>query len=189
MDKQKQKYLIYAVVGFIVLSFFWYQSTKNRIIVMHESIESSWAQVENQLQRRYDLIPNLVNSVKGYTKHEKEIFTQIAESRAKLSGAQNIQDKVKASNGLEGALSRLLMVVERYPNLKANTNFQRLMDELAGTENRLSVERRRYNENVKIFNQTILKFPYKSLAKNAGFTKASYFKVNAAVKANPKVSF
>lgn len=188
-QEQKKKIVIYSVVTALVLSFFWYQSIKNRLINLEESIESSWAQVENQLQRRFDLIPNLVSTVKGYTKHEKEVFTNIAEARSKLSGSRTVSQRVQASNGLESALSRLLMIVERYPDLKANQNYTRLMDELSGTENRLSVERRRFNENVKVYNRTIRKFPYRLIASREGFEKANYFKVTQEAMVTPKVTF
>ena len=188
-QEQKKKVIIYSVIGALLLSFFWYQSIKNRLISLEESIESSWAQVENQLQRRFDLIPNLVNTVKGYTKHEKQVFTNIAEARSQLSGARTVSQRVQASNGLESSLSRLLMIVERYPDLKANQNFNRLMDELSGTENRLSVERRRFNENVKVYNQTIRKFPYRVIASREGFEKTHYFTVTEKAKSSPKVVF
>ena len=187
--KLTQRNIIYLIGICLVAVFFGYQSMKNSLITMQESIDSSWAQVENQLQRRYDLIPNLVTSVKAYAKHEKEIFTSIAESRSKLIGARTRQSKLVASNGMESALSRLLMVAERYPNLKADANFRRLMDELSGTENRLSVERRRFNENVKVYNRTIRKFPYRYVAQNAGFDKQDYFKIKEQAKEAPVVDF
>jgi LemA protein len=186
---QKRNYIIYGIIGLLVVGFFYYQSLRNQLITLDESIDSSWAQVENQLQRRYDLIPNLVSTVKGYAKHEKELFMSIAESRSKLAGAASREDKVVASNQMEGALSRLLVVVERYPDLKANTNFVRLMDELAGAENRLSVERLRYNENVKIYNRTIRQFPARYVAQRNGFEKVDYFQVETKAKATPKVEF
>jgi len=118
----------------------------NTMIKMNEQIDNQWSNVENQYQRRMDLIPNLVNSVKGYVEHEREVFTKIAEARSNYTGSSSKEGKMKAANQLEGALSRLMVIVERYPNLKASQNFTQLMDELAGTENRVAVARRRYNE-------------------------------------------
>ncbi len=161
----------------------------NNLVQQDEQIKTQWAQVENQMQRRYDLIPNLVNTVKGYAKHEKEVFEHIADARAQLGGAKTPQDKMKASNAFEGALSRLLVITERYPDLKANENFQRLMDELAGTENRMSQERRRYNEMVQAYNITIRTVPQSYFAKKYGFSAKLLFQVEAKVKQAPKVDF
>ena len=180
--------LIVFIVAFFGL-IFWYFGTRNSLVTLQETVTSSWAQVENQMQRRMDLIPNLVNTVKGYAKHEKTLFTDIANARAKLSGATTINDKIKAYNGIESALSRLLMIVENYPQLKANESFNRLMDELAGTENRIAVERKRYNENVRLFNQKIRMFPTSIVAKMANFTKIDYFQMNEKAKEVPAVSF
>jgi len=177
------------LIVFIVGLIFWYFGTRNSLVTLQETVTSSWAQVENQMQRRMDLIPNLVNTVKGYAKHEKTLFTDIANARAKLSGANTINDKIKAYNGIESALSRLLMIVENYPQLKANESFNRLMDELAGTENRIAVERKRYNENVRLFNQKIRMFPTSIVAKMANFTKIDYFQMNEKAKEVPAVSF
>jgi LemA protein len=159
------------------------------MITGKENINSAWAQVENQLQRRADLIPNLVNTTKGYMKHEKEIFTHIADARAKLAGATTIPEKIKAYTSLEHALGRLLVIVERYPDLKANQTFVRLMDELAGTENRIAVERRRYNEAVKTYNMLIKRIPGRFFANIFGFEEATYFEVKEEVKQVPKVTF
>ena len=156
---------------------------------MDEGVKAAWAQVENQLQRRYDLIPNLVETVKGYAAHEKEVFLRVTEARSKVAGATTIGDKIQANNGLSAALSRLLLVVERYPELKANTNFIRLQDELAGTENRISVERRRYNETVKTYNIKIRRFPTNLLAGMFGFEKAAFFEVPKERQEAPKVRF
>jgi LemA protein len=165
-------------------------SSYNNLVTLNESVTASWAQVENQLQRRNDLIPNLVNTVKGYAAHEKEIFEKLAEARAQLGGAKTVGEKIKANNEIEGALSRLLMVVENYPNLKANENFIRLQDELAGTENRIAVERMRYNEVVQAYNITIRSFPSNIIAGMFNFQKKDvYFKAEEAAKTVPKVSF
>ncbi|MBW2204691.1 MAG: LemA family protein, partial [Deltaproteobacteria bacterium] len=152
-------------------------------------VKGAWAQVENQLQRRYDLIPNYVETVKGYAKHEKEVFVKVTEARSKVAGATTISDKIQANNQLTSALGRLLLVVERYPELKANTNFIRLQDELAGTENRIAVERRRFNEMVKTYNIKVRKFPTNILAGMFGFEKAAFFEVPKERQAAPKVKF
>ena len=161
----------------------------NRFVSQWEGINSQWAQVENQLKRRTDLIPNLVNTAKGYMKHEKEVFEHIADARAKLAGATTIPDKIKAHQGMGAALGRLLMIVERYPVLKANESFNRLMDELAGTENRIAVERMRYNEMVKQYNMSIKRFPGNIYAGIFNREEATYFEVPEAEKAVPKVEF
>jgi len=182
--------IVGAVIVIFLLSLYgFFKGTYNNFVTLDESVKASWAQVENQLQRRYDLIPNLVETVKGYAKHEKSVFIDVTNARAKVGGAGNISDKIKANNELSGALSRLLLIVENYPDLKANENFIRLQDELAGTENRIAVERRRYNETVKTYNVTIRRFPANLLAGIFGFAKATFFEVPEAAKAVPKVSF
>lgn len=177
--------LVLMIVGAII-------GTYNNLQRMDETVNSNWAQVENQLKRRNDLIPNLVNTVKGYATHEKTIFTDIAESRAKLSGAMSKNDVnavQKSANELNGALSRLLMVVERYPDLKANQSFIALQDELAGTENRLSVARRDYNESVKSINAQIRTFPTSIIASMAGIKSREYFEITEAESKTPEVKF
>jgi len=181
--------VLLIVVLLIVFGGFWYVSTRNRLISQEQEIEGSWAEVENQLQRRYDLIPNLVETVKGYAAQEESIFVQIAEARSKLAGAGSVAETAEASNGMESALSRLLVVVENYPELKSNENFIRLQDELAGTENRLAVARKRYNEVVQGFNRAILMFPANMVAGNLGLVKQDYFEIDAVAKENPKVAF
>jgi LemA protein len=152
-------------------------------------VKSAWAQVENQLQRRYDLIPNLVETVKGYAKQEKDVLVEVTNARARVGGAATVPDKIDANNELSGALSRLLLVVEQYPDLKSNQNFLRLQDELAGTENRISVERKRYNDAVREYNVAIRSFPANLLAGMFGFKKAAFFEVPAAAQAAPQVKF
>jgi LemA protein len=178
---------IILLFGIIVFSSI--KGTYNSLVTLDEGVKAAWAQVENQLQRRYDLIPNYVETVKGYAKHEKELFVKVTEARSKVGGAASIPDKIKANNQLSGALSRLMLVVERYPELKANQNFIRLQDELAGTENRIAVERRRYNETVKTLNIKVRSFPTNILAGMFGFEKAAFFEVPEAAKAVPKVEF
>jgi LemA protein len=178
-----------AVVVILIIIVLSIKGTYNSMVRMDEGVKAAWAQVENQLQRRYDLIPNYVETVKGYAKHEKEVFLRVTEARSKVGGATNIRDKIGANNELSSALSRLLVVVERYPDLKANQNFIRLQDELAGTENRIAVERRRYNEAVRAYNVKIRSFPTNILAGMFGFTKAEFFKVPEEAKEAPKVEF
>ena len=141
----------------------------NRFVGQEEAIKTQWAQVENQLQRRNDLIPNLVETTKGFAQQERDVFGQIAESRAKLAGAQTPEQKIAAANEQSAALARLLVVVENYPQLKSNETFARLMDELAGTENRLAVERMRYNERVQEYNTLRRQFPSNITAGIFGF--------------------
>ena len=160
---------------------------RNRLVVLEEQVRKSWANVENQLQRRMDLIPNLVETVKGYAAHESDVFTRITEARASVAGAGTPQEQIDANNQLTSALSRLMVVVENYPDLKANQNFLALQDELAGTENRLSVERRRYNEAVGAFNGTRRRIPYSFFAAN--FPEAAYFEAAPQAAEAPKVSF
>ncbi|MFH1905447.1 MAG: LemA family protein [bacterium] len=181
--------IVVVIVGFI--GFFI--GGLNKVVRMDENVKAAWAQVENQLQRRNDLIPNLVNTVKGYAKHEKEIFTYVADARGKLAGAikenKSIKEKIQAAGALNTALSRLLMIVERYPDLKANESFARLMDELSGTENRIAVERMRYNRGVQEFNAHIRMIPGSFFAGLKGLSKAEYFKVEEKAKEVPVVKF
>ncbi|MEK6543953.1 MAG: LemA family protein [Elusimicrobiota bacterium] len=162
----------------------------NRLVSLSEAVDSSWAQVENVLQRRYDLIPNLVNTVKGYAKHEKGLLEEVTRLRSQWGEAKTPADKGRAAEGLEGALSRLLLVAENYPQLKANENFLRLQDELAGTENRISVERLRYNDAVRAYNVVVRRFPSNLVAKVCGFSKKdAYFKMKEAATDAPQVTF
>ncbi|MBT3182394.1 MAG: LemA family protein [Deltaproteobacteria bacterium] len=184
----------WIITGIVVLAVIILGSScmrkYNSIVTLNESVETAWAQVENVLQRRADLIPNLVNTVKGYAKHEKDTFTQVTEARAKVGGATTIPGKIAANNQLTAALSRLLLVVERYPDLKANTNFIQLQDELAGTENRIAVERKRYNEVVKQYNVFVRRFPNNMIAGLFGYSKEdAYFKASDSAKDVPKVDF
>jgi LemA protein len=161
----------------------------NRLTRLDVETDRSWAEVNNQLQRRNDLIPNLVSTVKGYATHERELFDHIADARAKLAGASTIPDKINASNEMSGLLSRLLVVVENYPQLKANENFLKLQDELSGTENRLAVARNRYNEAVKNYNTAIRVFPSNLLAGLFGFSSKQFFEVPESAKQVPQVNF
>src|SRR5207244_4860454 len=150
---------------------------------------TQWAQVENQLQRRNDLIPNLVETVKGYATHEESVYKDIADSRAKLLAAKSPEETIEAANQQTSALGRLLAVVENYPNLKANEQFNRLMDELSGTENRIAVERMRYNEKVQEYNTKRRQFPANVTAKMFGFKEYPYFQAPPDAKQVPKVNF
>ena len=161
----------------------------NTAIAMDENVKGKWAQVENQLKRRYDLIPNLIETVKGYAKHEKELFENIAEARTKYFQAKNIKDKVESANRLEGVLSKLLFLQERYPVLKANQSFLKLQDSLEGTENRISVERKRYNDAVQGLNTYIRTFLGRFFATLASVSKAEYYEIPESEKAVPKVAF
>ena len=181
--------VVIVIVVLVLIPLLYLKGTYNSLVTMDEGVKAAWAQVENQLQRRYDLIPNLVETVKGYAAHEEELFVKVTEARSKVGGAGSVSDKIEANNSLSSALSRLLVVVERYPDLKANTNFLRLQDELAGTENRIAVERRRYNESVRTFNTTLRRFPTNILAGLFGFEKATFFEVPEERQEAPKVSF
>lgn len=162
----------------------------NRLVTLNESVATAWAQVENVLQRRNDLIPNLVSTVKGYAAHEQKVFIDVTEARAKVGQAQTIPEKVEANNQLTTALGRLLLVVENYPELKANQNFLALQDELAGTENRIAVERMRYNDAVKGYNIFVRTFPNNLIAGVLGYSRENiYFKAEEGAKVAPKVDF
>lgn len=178
--------VIVAVIAIFVFSIF---GSYNTLVSLDEDVNTQWANVESKLQRRYDLIPNLVESVKGAMKQEQEVFTAIADARAKLAGAGSVPERVEASNELEGALSRLLVVVENYPELKSNQNVTGLMDELAGTENRISTERDRYNEVVREYNATIRSFPKNIMAGMFGFEQRPYFEATDGAEVAPEVKF
>lgn len=161
----------------------------NRLVQSSESVDGAWSQVQNVLQRRADLIPNLVETVKGYAAHEKEIFTEVADARARLLSARTPAEAERADAGLNSALGRLLAIAEAYPNLKANENFIRLQDELAGTENRISVERMRYNQAVQSYNAQIKRFPTNLVARITGFSQRAYFEAAPSAQQVPKVDF
>jgi LemA protein len=167
-----------------------YVSRRNQMVTKRETVNAAWAQVDVVLQRRADLIPNLVETVKGYAVQEQKVFGDIAAARAALIGAKTPADKIAANGQLDSALGRLLVVVENYPQLKSNENFMRLQDELAGTENRIAVERRRYNETVQDYNTYISLFPNNLVAGFAGFMRNdAYFKTEEGARQAPKVNF
>ncbi len=192
MKKKLKKYLIFLLVPFITSCGY------NTMVTLDEGISSQWAQVENAYQRRADLIPNLVNTVKGYADFEKETLTQVIEARSKATSVnidpgnitpEAISQFQNAQSGLSSALSRLMVVVERYPELKANQNFLELQAQLEGTENRISVERRKFNETTRQYNTYIRKFPKNIVAGIFGFDKKTYFEAEEKAKEVPKVEF
>jgi LemA protein len=186
------KALIVIVVILIVLLIFggMYVSAKNEMVSKNEAVKSTWSQVDVVLQRRADLIPNLVETVKGIAGQEQAVFGEIARARSALLSAKTPQDKIAANGQLDGALGRLLLVVENYPQLRSSENFMRLQDELAGTENRIAVERRRYNETLQDYNTYIGQFPASFFAGFAGFNRNdAYFTASEGSRQAPKVNF
>jgi len=182
------------VIGVLVLSvlcvFGWAAGSRNTLVTEREAVNAAWAQVDVALQRRADLIPNLVETVKGFAKQEQAVIKEVTDARAALGGARTPQDKIQANGQLDGALSRLLVVVENYPQLKSNENFLRLQDELAGTENRIAVERRKYNETVQRYNTDIELFPNNVAASMFHFQRNdAYFKTAPDARNAPKVAF
>ncbi|MDI9440854.1 MAG: LemA family protein [Firmicutes bacterium] len=161
----------------------------NRLVQLETDVEGRWAQVENVLQRRADLIPNLVNTVKGYASHEERVFTEIADARSRLLAARSPEEQMAANNGLDAALGRLLALSEAYPELKADASFIRLQDELAGTENRIATERMRFNESVQTWNSTIRQFPMNILAGMFGKQPKAYFEAAPGAQEVPQVQF
>jgi LemA protein len=192
--------IVFAVVViFVLIVVLSFKNMYNNFVQLDEGINESWAQVQNVYQRRYDLIPNLVETVKGYAAHERQTLQAVTEARSRVGGvinlkaedltAENLAQFQQAQAGLAGALQRLMVVIERYPNLKANQNFIRLQDELAGTENRIAVERRRFNETVQQYNATIRRFPQVLLAGMFGFEKRAYFEAGEEAQEAPRVQF
>ncbi len=182
--------IVLGVIAVIVVGIGGMVMSKyNALVTMDTDIKAKWAQVENQLQRRADLIPNLVETVKGFAAQEKSILEAIANARARMAGGGNMQEQMAASNDLTNALGRLLVVVENYPKLKSDATFIRLMDELAGTENRLAVERKRYNDSIQAYNTTIRMFPGSLIASAFGFRQYPFFQAPAEAKTAPQVKF
>ncbi|MCE9624650.1 MAG: LemA family protein [Deltaproteobacteria bacterium] len=198
-----KKFLVFLVVvgGILLIGGMWYVRTRNQLVTLDEQVKSSWSQVENVYQRRLDLIPNLVSTVKGVANFEQETLTKVVEARAQasqisseaLKGAINdpasFEKFQAAQSGLSSALSRLMVVVERYPELKANQNFLELQAQLEGTENRISVERRRFNETAQGYNTAIRRFPDSLVASMSGFAARPYFQADAGAAQAPKVDF
>lgn len=183
--------VVIVIIGFIALVFFGqYVSVRNNLVSKNEAVKSAWSQVDIVLQRRADLIPNLVETVKGYAKQEQTVFGDIAKARSSLLSAGSPQEKIAANNQLDGALGRLLLIVENYPQLKSNENFLRLQDELAGTENRIAVERKRYNDTLQDYNTYVQQFPNNIFAGWAGFkVNNAYFAASEGSRETPKVNF
>ncbi len=196
--KQKNLLILGVIVLFVLILFSGAKRSYNTMVIMDEEVAGNWGQVENVYQRRADLIPNLVNTVKGYADHEKETLTGVIEARSKATSttidpsnldAQSIQQFEAAQNGLSSALSKLMVVVERYPDLKANQNFRDLQAQLEGTENRIAVERRNFNESVKSYNAFIRIFPKNIYANMFGFEKKAYFQAAQGAEKAPEVKF
>jgi LemA protein len=180
--------VILAVIGLLVGG--GYINSRNQMVTKSEAVKSAWSEVDVVLQRRADLIPNLVETVKGYAAQEQTVFHDIASARSALLGAQTPADKIAANGQLDGALGRLLLIVENYPQLKSNENFLRLQDELAGTENRIAVERKRYNDTLQDYNTYVGLFPNSVYARWAGFQRNNdYFTATPASREAPKVQF
>lgn len=180
---------IVVIIVVVLIFVSWYIRSRNEIVTLDEQINSAWAEIDNQLQRRSDLIGNLVESVKGVMAQEREVFTAIADARAKLAGASTVEESAAGYNEVEGALSRLLVVMENYPELKSGTQMTQLMDELAGTENRIAVARKRYNDEVQRYNTKIRTFPGSMIAGSMGFEKRDYFEIEETARTAPKVNF
>ncbi len=181
--------LVVLIVGGLIVGSM-YVSHKNQMVTLNETVKSNWAQVDVVLQRRADLIPNLVATVKGFAAHEEKVFGDIAAARSALLNAQTPADKIAANSQVSSALGRLLAIQENYPQLKSNENFLKLQDELAGTENRIAVERKRYNDSIQAYNTYIGMFPNSIFAKWAGFARNdAYFAADATSKEVPKVAF
>jgi len=186
----KKGYIVIGIIlAVIVLAGVMLTSSYNNFVTLEENVDQSYAQIENQLQRRLDLIPNLVNTVKGYASHEKEVIASISDARARLAGADTVEEEATANAELSGALSRLLVVVENYPNLKADQQFTRLMDELSGTENRISVARKDYNDQVAVYNKKVKQFPGAMIAGMTGFDEKEYFTADPKAAEAPEVDF
>jgi LemA protein len=187
----KAALIVIVVVVLVALGVLgWAAGARNTLVTEREAVNGSWSQVDVALQRRADLIPNLVETVKGFAKQEQAVIKEVTDARAALGGARTPQEKIQANGQLDSALSRLLVVVENYPQLKSNENFLRLQDELAGTENRIAVERRKYNETVQRYNTDIELFPNNIAASLFGFQRNdAYFKTEPGARTAPKVSF
>ena len=182
--------IVIAVLAVIAIGVFgWAMGERNALVTEQQAVKAQWAQVDVALQRRADLIPNLVQTVKGYARQESTVFTNIANARAALGGAQTPQQKMQANGQLDSALSRLLVIVENYPQLKSDQNFRELQFELAGTENRIAVERRKYNEAVQEYNKDLQLFPRNIIAGMFGFQSETYFQTEAGARTAPKVEF
>lgn len=180
---------IYIVIGIILVIIFWVAGTYNSLVQLRERVRNQWKQVDVQLQKRFDLIPNLVNTVKGYAQHEKTVFEEITKARTQVSQAVRPEDKIKAENALSAGVSRLFAVAENYPDLKANTNFLQLQDELSKIESKIADARMFYNDIVMKLNAKIQTFPSNLIAGAFGFKQEAYFNVDEEARKNVKVEF
>src|SRR5262250_2987336 len=182
--------VIVVLVVIALIVFGQYVGVRNTLVRKNEAVKAAWSQVDIVLQRRADLIPNLVETVKGYAKQEQTVFGDIAKARSSLLSAGTPQEKIAANQQLDSALGRLLVIVENYPQLKSNENFMRLQDELAGTENRIAVERKRYNDTLQDYNTYVQQFPNSAFAQGAGFKpNTAYFQASEGSRVAPKVDF
>lgn len=186
---KKGTVILIAVIAVIAIIAFSCVETYNSLVTQRENVDTQYSAIETQLQRRIDLIPNIVNAVKGYAAHESEVFGAVSDARARLAGASTKEEAAEADSELTSAVSRLLMIAENYPDLKADTQFTALTDELAGTENRIAVARKDYNDAAKTYNTQIKTFPKVIIANFFGFEKAEYFEAAEGAKSAPQVNF
>jgi LemA protein len=187
--EKKHRWGLWIPLSILALLILWFVGTYNSLIRLDNGVEEKWAQVENQYQRRFDLIPNLIETVKGFAAQEKDIFTEVTRLRTQWSNAQTRPEQLQAAQGLDSAVSRLLLVAENYPQLKSNENFLALQSQLEGTENRVATERKRYNEDVLLFNTKIRTFPSSLIAGMFGYQKKDYFQIDAGTDQVPQVQF
>ena len=181
---------LYILIAVVVIIVFWWIGVFNSLIVLRNRVENAWGQIDVQLKRRYDLIPNLVETVKGYAKHEKETFENVVKARQMGMDASNVQDQAAAENMLTGALKSIFALAEAYPELKANENFKLLQEELAGTESKIAFARQHYNDSVMLFNTKIQMFPANIVANATGFKERDFFEIEEAeMRDAPKVQF
>ncbi len=178
-----------VVIGIIVIVVIWYIATYNRLVALREQFRNAFSQIDVQLKRRHDLIPNLVETVKGYAAHERETLEAVIAARNAAMGAQSVADKQQTENALTGTLKSLFAVVESYPNLKANENFMQLQEELSGTEGKIAFARQHYNDVVNIYNATIKSFPANIIANSNGYTEQPYFEIDQSEREAPSVKF
>ena len=181
--------IFYVIIGLIALIVIWLIVTYNGLVVMKNRIENAWAQIDVQTKKRYDLVPNLVETVKGYAKHERTVFTEITKARSAITKAGSVEEKAKAENMLTGALKSLFAVAENYPTLRASENFMQLQEELSGIESKIAYSRQFYNDSVLNFNAKIQTFPTKLIASMFGFLQKPYFEIEEAARKVVKVNF
>lgn len=186
---KKTSIILWAIIAVVLIGVLYIWSSYNNLVTLNEGVSTAWSQVETQYQRRLDLIPNLVESVKGVMKQETSVFTALADARTKYGGATNVNDKVKAGNEIETALGRLLVVMEAYPQLKSSETVQTLMSQLEGAENRVSVKRERFNENIRVYNLAVKRFPGSMVAGIFGFADRPYFESVKGAETAPSVKF